>query len=297
MIKRTIYIGNPAYIHIDKNRLAIENRDSGEVNLLPIEDLGVIELDNPQIIINNYCLAELSKNNVLVNVCGENHHPAGSLWPLDGNVIQSRRIKAQADAPKPLKKNLWKQLVSAKIGNQARLLDSLGKEAGGMREMASSVRSGDPDNKEARASRMYWKELFGPEFRRGRYGKYPNMLLNYAYSVIRAVIARAVVAAGLHPSLGIHHKNQYNSFCLADDLIEPFRPLGDRLVLEVFSEFPDDPGLAKEIKGRLLGLAYVDCLVEGKVSPLSLAAASVCASLVKSYEGESKEIICPTLKD
>jgi CRISPR-associated protein Cas1 len=206
-------------------------------------------------------------------------------------------LKSQINSTLPLRKSIWKQLIKAKIKNQSSLLQTLGKDFSKLSKLEAKVRSGDPDNCEAQASRFYWTQLFGKEFKRERFGDYPNNLLNYAYSIIRAMMARSIVSTGLHPSLGVFHKNQYNAFCLADDLMEPFRPISDSLVFTMYSKYPAPSELNREIKSEILKVAYIDCIIDDKTSPLSLAASISCSSLVKCFDGQTKELMCPHLKE
>ena len=294
-IKRTIYIGSPAYLSIENMQLKISNKETGEINSVPVEDIGVIELDNNQILINNYAIQFLSENNVVTVSCGGDHHPAGYFLPIVGHHLQSNRISKQVDTKKSAKKNLWKQLVTAKIRNQSIVLRSQGKNYLKLERFSTQVKSGDKENKEGQASRAYWKNLFGKEFKRERFGKPPNNLLNYGYSILRAVTARAIVSTGLHPSIGVHHKNMYNPFCLADDLMEPYRPFVDNIVIDYFSD--DKSELTKEMKYNFLKISYIDCIIEDKISPLSLAIQKTCSSLLAVFEGDSKEISCPELPE
>jgi CRISPR-associated protein Cas1 len=216
---------------------------------------------------------------------------------LAGNNLQSAKFKAQISAPQPLSKQLWQQTVKAKITNQALLLQRFGKEATNMMKWVTEVKSGDPENMEARAATYYWKNLFPeiPAFRREREGAPPNNLLNYTYAILRAVIARNLVGSGLLPTLGIHHRNQYNHYCLADDIMEPYRPFADALVCEIVRNGEDCSELTTSIKKQVLGLATVDVLFDDERSPLMNAAQRTTASLAKCFEGKAKKVLYPKL--
>ena len=234
MIKKTLFFGNPAYLSVKNSQLVVKRTDSDTqqevVRTVPIEDIGVVVLEDRQITITNVALDALLQNNCAVITCDEKHMPAGMLLPLEGNTIQSERFANQIEASSPLKKQLWQQTVHAKIRNQASVLKRMsGVEVGCMLAWANDVKSGDSDNLEGRAAAYYWKNIFPslPGFTRDREGEMPNNLLNYGYAIVRAVVARALVASGLLPTLGIHHHNRYNAYCLADDIMEPYRPYVD----------------------------------------------------------------------
>ncbi|MBK9061202.1 MAG: type II CRISPR-associated endonuclease Cas1 [Flavobacteriales bacterium] len=214
-------------------------------------------------------MQELMAHNVAVVFCGADYHPAGLLLPLSGNVLQHHRFQSQIGASLPLTKQLWQQTVKAKIQNQAALLESLGKSGQALRQMADDVKSGDSENHEARAAKAYWGQLFLTDFRREREGAWPNSALNYGYAVLRAATARAIVAAGLLPTLGIHHSNKYNAFCLADDLMEPYRPFIDAEVVELQQLGIDE--LNKAAKAQLIGAVLADVKQDGKKGPMMVA--------------------------
>lgn len=222
--------------------------------------------------------------------------PIGLMLPLYGNTTQNERFRKQLDASLPLKKQLWQQTVQMKINNQASVLQQCAnEEIRCMRVWANDVRSGDPDNLEARAAAYYWKYLFGmiPEFTRDRNGIYPNNLLNYGYAILRAVVARGLVASGLLPTLGIHHHNRYNAYCLADDIMEPYRPYVDELVFNIVQEYGHDLELTKELKEKLLSIPVLDVCIGNKRSPLMVAVGMTTASLYKCFNGELRRILYP----
>lgn len=300
MIKRTLYFGNPAYLSLKDKQLVIKLKDS-EDKTVPVEDVGFVVLDNRQITITQGVIAELLENNCAVITCDTKHLPTGLMLPLSGNTVQSERFQAQIEASLPLKKQLWQQTVQQKILNQAKvLLIKRASEAKNMLAWATSVRSGDSDNREAVAAAFYWKELF-PDiagFTREREGCSPNNLLNYGYAILRGIVARALVSSGLLPTLGIFHHNRYNAYCLADDIMEPYRPIVDKLVVEIVDEmgcYPED--LNKDLKSKLLRIPVLDTIIEGSRSPLMNAVSITTASLAKCYMGVTRKILYPEVLD
>ena len=237
MIKRTLFFGNPAYLSLRNEQLVVKLTDAQTqeeiTKTVPIEDVGVVVLEDRQITITNGALDALLKNNCAVVTCNEKHMPTGLLLPLEGHTLQSERFAQQIEASLPLRKQLWQQTVQAKIRNQGVLLKRLySAENRCMMAWANDVKSGDSENLEGRAAAYYWKYMFPNDevFKRDREGDAPNNLLNYGYAILRAVVARALVASGLLPTLGIHHHNRYNAYCLADDIMEPYRPYVDEVV-------------------------------------------------------------------
>lgn len=308
MIKRTLCFSNPAYLSLKDEQLVIklpqvEKNDglpdsfkANAIKTIPIEDIGVVVLDDKQITITQGLMEALLNNNCAVITCDKSHLPIGLMLPLRGNTTQNERFRFQLDASLPLKKQLWQQTVQAKINNQAAVLKLCrGKETGNMLKWQNDVRSGDPDNLEGRAAAYYWKNMF-PEvedFTRDREGVSPNNLLNYGYAILRAVIARALVASGMLPTLGIHHHNRYNAYCLADDIMEPYRPYVDELVVKFTDEngYPDE--LTPDIKRELLSIPVLDVRINGQRSPLMLAAGQTATSLNRCFSGESRKLIYP----
>ncbi|MFH1052035.1 MAG: type II CRISPR-associated endonuclease Cas1 [bacterium] len=296
MIKRIIYIGSSSYLSAKNGQLHIKNTESGLVSSVPIEDMGYLELDSPQITITNYCIQSLLSSNVAIVSCNASHTPEGIFLPVAGNSLQSKRMQQQVNCSLPVKKNLWKQLIQYKIKNQHKLINRNGEHPETLKKMFEKVKSGDTDNMEARASQYYWKHLFPiAKFKRSRFGDYPNNLLNYGYMVLRAITARAVVSAGLHPSVGLHHKNQYNPFCLADDVMEPFRPAVDQIVLKYYLNNPACEQLTKKEKAIMLYVPHCDMETEGKTHPLMLAVQKLCSEIVDVFEDEKKELRYPEL--
>ncbi len=297
MIKRTLYFGNPAYLKTRTEQMVIEMHDSGETKTVPIEDIGLLILDHQQITITQGLMAKLLAHNVALINCNETHHPVGLLLNLDGNTLQSQKFKAQIEASQPLKKQLWQQTICCKILNQAALLTGQGHEVNYLASLAKRVSSGDAGNCEAKAAAWYWKRVF-PEvegFSRDRYGFPPNNLLNYGYAILRAIVARSLVGSGLLPTLGIFHRNQYNAYCLADDIMEPYRPFVDLTVKTLMKEHDDWNELDTTKKKYLLNIPAMDVFIEGKKSPLLNAVQRTTASLSKCFEGKTRKLVYPTL--
>lgn len=308
MIKRTLCFSNPAYLSLKNEQLVIKlpqvekNNDlpdsfkADTVRTIPIEDTGVVVLDHKQITITQGLMEALLENNCAVITCDKSHLPVGLMLPLCGNTTQNERFRCQLDASLPLKKQLWQQTVQAKIGNQAVVLEKCrGSEVGNMQKWQKEVRSGDPDNLEGRAAAYYWKNMF-PEvedFTRERDGISPNNLLNYGYAILRAVVARALVASGMLPTLGIHHHNRYNAYCLADDIMEPYRPYVDELVVNYTDENGCPEEITSDIKKVMLSIPVLDVRINGQRSPLMLAAGQTAASIYRCFTGESRKIIYP----
>ena len=306
MIKKTLYFGNPAYLSLRNRQLVIklpvetpESEHSPTFNEVtkPIEDIGIVVLDHRQITITTAALTALAENNCAVINCDSKSMPASLMLPLYGNTIQTKRYRQQIDASQPLLKQLWQQTVRQKILNQkTALLLCTGEDMPCMQVWASEVRSGDADNHEARAAAFYWKNFLpGTHFIRDREGLPPNNLLNYGYAILRAVVTRALVASGLLPTLGIHHHNRYNAYCLADDIMEPYRPYVDCLVHQMATNGTDCTQLSKNVKAQLLGIPTLDVRLGQKNYPLMVAASLTASSLYKCFDGELRKIAYPEL--
>jgi CRISP-associated protein Cas1 len=309
MIKRTLYFGNPAYLgmrnsqlevripQVEKNDTLPESFKQSLVTTIPIEDIGVVITDHQQITITHSLIAGLLENNVALITCDATHHPTGLMLPLSVNTVQSERFKHQIEASLPLKKQLWQQTISAKITNQANLLKRRNIEVDNMLHWADSVKSGDAENHEARAAAYYWKSLFPKElgFLRDRFGAPPNNILNYGYAILRAIVARGLVGSGLLPTFGIHHRNKYNAYCLADDIMEPYRPFVDELVCSIIENGEDFTDLSTSIKKQLLEIPVKDILIGGETSPLMVGIQRTTASLAKSFEGDTRKIVYPEM--
>jgi len=313
MIKRTLYFGNDAYLHTKDKQLVIDFADKEKSPVtVSIEDIGVIILDAFRLTVSLSLITNLLHNNVALITCDERHLPQGLMLNLDGNTIQQERFNVQINATLPLKKQLWQQTIKVKIENQRKALQSIltkalpGTESTmqNMEYWAKSVRSGDPDNYEARAAAFYWKTIFSDkirDFKRGRFEGEPNNLLNYAYAILRAVTARSLVASGLLPTLGIHHHNKYNAYALADDIMEPYRPYADLIVENIVAEYytPDWDlhgfELTPDIKREILKLPAINVKLDGEKSPLMVAMQRTTASLQNCFAGSSRKILYPEL--
>jgi CRISPR-associated protein Cas1 len=265
---------------------------------IPIEDIGIVVLDNPQITLTHGLMAALLDNNASVITCDSHHMPVGLMLPLEGHTVQSERFQEQLSSSLPLRKQLWQQTVQQKILNQAALLRELhDAETGNMTSWVAEVRSGDSTNLEGRAAAYYWSQMF-PDivgFNRGRDGLYPNNFLNYGYAILRAVIARALVSSGLLPTFGIHHHNRYNAYCLADDIMEPYRPYIDRLVVSTIKQYPRTAEVTTDIKRSLLTIPTLEVHIGGQRSPLMVAASQTTASLARCFAGEIRKITYPEM--
>lgn len=296
MIKRTLCFSNPAYLNTRNEQLVVNYPDPVETpKNVPIEDIGVVVLEDRHITISNALLDKLLTNNVAVITCNQQHLPNGLLLPLCGHSEQNERIRAQLEASVPLKKNLWQQTIQAKITNQATLLEQRGVVANNMRHWAKEVTSGDTQNHEARAAAYYWANLFTIDnYKRQRFGEPPNHLLNYGYAILRAECARALVASGMLPVMGIFHHNKYNAYALADDIMEPYRPFVDKLVCYIVDNHDDIEELVPAIKRELLQIPALDVVMEGKQSPLMVAMSRTTNSLFECFAGTSRKLLYPS---
>jgi len=311
MIKKTLYFGNPAYLsmknkqlviklpEVEKNDALSESFKQEAVRTIPIEDIGVVILDHKQITLTHGVMETLLDNNCALIICNSNRMPYGLMLPLAGNTTQTARFRNQIEASVPLKKQLWQQTVQAKIMNQAYVLKNTRNEVvKNMLLWAKDVKSGDLDNYEARAAVYYWRNLFLDisGFIRDRDGLPPNNLLNYGYAILRATVARSLVASGLLPTLGIFHRSKYNAYCLADDIMEPYRPFVDKIVYEIVSHGNDISELSQEIKSKLLNIPVLDVIISGQRSPLMIAVGQTTASLYKCFSGEARKIKYPSFE-
>jgi len=296
MLKRTLFFGNNYYLCTENKQLKATCKSSGEIKTVPIEDIGFIVFEHPFITFTQSVMQLLAENNTAVIFCDDKHHPSSMLLHLDSNYVQSERFKSQINASEPLKKQLWQQTIKQKILNQAGLLDKLNIDSEALKYKAKQVKSGDSNNEEAQAARIYWSRLFGKDFNRERYGDDPNPALNYGYAILRAATARALAGSGLLATLGIHHHNKYNAFCLADDIMEPYRPYVDMMVASMMDDM-NTGELGKEEKRRLLSILSMDTILNDNKSPLMTALSHTTASLVRCFEGEAKKIIYPKLSD
>ena len=292
MIKRVLCFENPARLSLKLAQMVVELQDL--TRTLPIEDIGVVILDHKQITITHALIDALLANNVAIVTSNDKHLPVGLMLPLDGNTLQSERFRAQIDASEPLKKQMWQQTIVAKILGQAHVLGTQLIEHNNMLKWAKDVRSGDTENMEARAAAFYWRNMFEKDaFIRDPQGLPPNNLLNYGYSIVRAMMARALVGAGLLPTLGIHHHSRYDAYCLADDIMEPYRPFVDMKVLEMWKNGGITSDISSDQKRELLGITTMDVSISGHRSPMMLAIQTTAQSVQKCYSGEARKIIYP----
>lgn len=296
MITRSIYIGNPAYLKLQDQQMKILCPDRRLVKgSIPIEDLGLLMLDHFQITISHQLIQKMMGNNVVIISCDAHHLPHGIMLPLHGHTQHSDRVKEQLEASEPLKKQLWKQTIECKIENQKEVLLRLGNYYEPMIGYQNNVKSGDSTNMEGIAAQHYWKYLISLDFLRQRFGEAPNQFFNFGYAVLRSIVARAIVETGLLPVLGIFHKNKYNPYCLADDLMEPYRPFVDLLVMKFLEKNPDTEELTKDFKAYLLNIATKDVQIDGLKRPLMVAVKTTSTSLYKCYTGEKRLISYPAL--
>lgn len=298
MIKRTLYFGNPARLSAKKKQLVIKINGSVNCVTIPIEDIGLVVVESMQVTYTNYLLSELLKNNIALIICNEKHYPQGLMLNMIGNTLQTERFRIQISSKLPLKKRLWAQTIEYKIKNQAKVLERLGKPHSNLLKWSDEVLSGDSTNIEAKAAAYYWKNIFSnyvEEFTRGRFDDEPNNLLNYGYSILRAIVSRGLVSSGLLPSLGINHKNKYNPFCLADDIMEPYRPFVDLLIMDILKEGWNIYELNKDLKKRILAIPTLDVNMEGRLKPLMTAVSSTTASLFECFDGKRNKIKYPNL--
>lgn len=276
--------------------MIVQYPDTKEERTVPIEDIGFLVLESHRITLSHKLISLLLGNNVAIITCDEQHLPQGMMLNLNASYTQQEHFRVQVEATQGLKDRLWKQTIKAKIRNQAALLNQNSIEVENMLHWADKVQNGDPENYEARAAAYHWKCLFTDlvsGFKRGRFEGEPNNLLNYGYSILRATVARALLASGLLPTFGYHHRNKYNAYCLADDAMEPYRPFVDELVLELVRSTEDYQILTPALKQKLLQIPVLDVSINGKQSPLMLAVQQTTASLYQCYAREEKEIKFP----
>ena len=300
MIKRVLAFTTPAYLSLRQKQMVIRvnaDIDKALERTDPIEDIGVVVLDHQQITITQALLDALLSNNVAIITCDTRHLPTGLMMPLDGHNLQHERFQEQINASEPLRKNMWQQTIQQKILNQAAALSLVECQNQNMLKWAKDVRSGDTTNLEGRAAVYYWKNIFRsmPDFVRGQEEPYPNNLLNYGYAIVRALMARALMAAGLLPTFGIHHHNRYNAYCLADDIMEPYRPYVDLLVVKLMESGEATENLSREMKQRLLSLPVTEVVIDGHRSPMMVAIQTTANSVQRCFAGEARKIIYPEM--
>lgn len=296
MLKRTLLFGSPGRLFLENTLLTYETNGKGtpvEKHHFPVEDIGVVLLESLQITVTTACLNALAKENVALIVCDQTHTPVAAIQPYTGNTLTQRATEAQLNASDALKGRLWRQTVAAKIRNQAQCLSRLGLPDKRLRVLADSVKNADSENAEGVAARVYFQLLTeGSCFTRCRDGIPPNHALNYGYAILRAAVARALIGSGLLCVVGIHHANQYNPFCLADDIMEPYRPFVDEIVFSS-CDFFSEPELGKQQKAKLLSGLVCDVMIGTEKRPLMNALSYTTASLVRCYMKEEKQIRYP----
>lgn len=294
MLKRTLVFTNPMILKLRNSQLVIAYKDfPSETTTVPIEDIGCIIIENQQIDITIPLLNALSDSNIQVVFCNDKSMPNSMLLNFDTNVLQGETLRNQMAAGEVLKKQLWKQIVESKIRNQANLLTLLGHNGDVLKQYYQNVKSGDIDNREGIAARLYFRELFGPDFIRDRFKPGINALLNYGYTILRAAVTRSIVGSGLFPAIGIYHHNRSNAFPLADDMMEPYRPYADEIVYNLTMRGLSE--LTKEVKAELINVLYVDTSFNNITKPLSVGLSLSSASLVKCYAKEASKLSFPTI--
>ena len=285
---------SPVALSLKDNQLVVTYKDNEDKVTRPIEDIGFVVIENPLVSVTVPLLNELADNNVSVIFCDKKQMPKSMLMSLDGNTTLQESYKYQLEASAPLKKNVWKQLVECKIRNQAALLNLLGKNGDVLKPYYMNVKSGDTDNREGGAARIYWSMIFDEGFKREREGLFPNNLLNYGYTILRAAVARALVGTGLYPAFGVFHRNRYNAFPLADDVMEPYRPFVDEIVYHLYYDGAVSE-LDNQSKGKLLRVLFSDVKIGKVTRPLENALSITTASLLKMYKGESDKLSLPMM--
>lgn len=292
MLKQTLFFSKPCKLSLRLKQLVIEREDLPQPVTRPIEDLSVVIIENQQVSITMPLLNELANNNVTVIICDGHFMPSIQMVPLEANATQQESYKFQLNASQPTIKKLWKEIIEAKIKNQAAVLQKLSKDSAQLKPLYLNVKSGDADNNEGVAARLYWQALFGPSFRRDRYGESPNELLNYGYTILRAATARALVGSGLNLSFGLFHLNRYNPFPLADDIMEAFRPFVDEVVYKIANN-NSCVTLDTQTKSELINVIYCDVVMNNHKHPLQVALTLTAASLLKVFKGEEKHLLLP----
>lgn len=293
MIKQTLFFSSPVSLSLKYNQIEIKFRDVDEIITRSIEDVGVVIIENPMVHITIPLLSALANKNVAVVFCDDRCMPNSMLMPLESNTIQQEIYRIQFDVTQPTKKRIWKEIIESKIRNQAVLLNKLGLDGNVLKPYYMNVLSGDSDNREGAAAKIYWQQMFGKHFVRNREGCYPNSMLNYGYTVLRAAVTRALLGSGLFPLLGIFHRNRYNAFPLADDVMEPYRPFVDYAVKQIY-DFSSDRNMSKDIKQILIRVLFSDVNIKGQMRPLQVALSITTASLVRAFKNKKECLIFPS---
>ena len=295
MLKRTLVFSNPISLSLKNSQLVLAFKDDPDNKMtIPIEDIGMVIIENQQVSITIPLMNALVEGNVQVVVCNDRGMPSAMLQSFEGNNLQGENLRNQMDVGEVMKKQLWKQIVEAKIRNQAALLDKLGQDGNILKQYYQNVKSGDTDNKEGIAARRYFSELFGESFLRDRTLPGINVLLNYGYTILRAATARALVSSGLLPAIGIFHHNRSNAFPLADDMMEPYRPYVDEIVYDLAMQGKLE--LTKDVKAELIQVLYADTLFSKVTRPLSVGLTLTSSSLSKCFAKEQSKLSLPILR-
>lgn len=293
MIKQTLFFSTPVFLSLKYNQIVIRFEDEDTIVTRPIEDVGVVIVESQMVHLTIPLLNALADNNVAVIFCDAKCMPNSILMPLESNAVQQEVYRYQIEASQPTKKRIWKDIIEHKIRNQAALLDILGYDGKELKPYYSNVLSGDSDNREGAAAKAYWRQMYGRQFNRNREGDYPNPMLNYGYSILRAAVARALLGSGLFPAFGLFHRNRYNAFPLADDVMEPYRPFIDIVVNQLF-EFSPDICMNKETKQKLIKVLFSDVKMNKQIHPLQVALSMTTASLVRALKDKKESIIYPS---
>ena len=294
MIKQTLMFTSPVSLSLKDHQIVITFKDNKDTVTRPIEDIGFVVIENPQVSMSVPLINELADNNVSVVFCDKKQMPRTMLMTLEGNTTQQESYKYQLEVSAPIKKNVWKQLVESKIKNQATLLNKVGKNGDALKPYYMNVKSGDTDNREGASAREYWSQIFGESFRREREGLPPNNLLNYGYTILRAAVARALIGSGLYPAFGVFHRNRYNAFPLADDVMEPYRPFVDEIVYHLYYDGAVSE-LDNQSKGKLLRVLFSDVKMGTVTRPLENALSLTTASLLRMFKGEADKLSLPVI--
>jgi CRISPR-associated protein Cas1 len=295
MIKRIVEVANPSYLHLKHKQLLID-QDHETVAQIPIEDIGALILEHSAISLTQPLIIECQKNNVAIIFCDEKHLPYSTILPIaEGNNLHNKILKQQINISEPTRKNLWKQIIAQKINNQANTLQQFNKPFTRLTKLASEVKSGDSANCEGLAAQYYWKALFGKGFTRDQNADGINAVLNYGYSIIRAMIARSIVTAGLHPTIGLFHHNQYNALCLADDLMEPLRPWVDCIAYKLYQQ-DKNIKISKEIKIPFLSLVSQNVKLNKKQMPMMVSMHYLMADLKRNFTKDTLKLTYPSLQ-
>jgi CRISPR-associated protein Cas1 len=293
---RVLDISNSDPYIFSKNNNLVLKFDNSNSESIVFSDIAVCVLANPKIVVTKSALAELLANNVIVVICDNNYLPIGMFVPFVENSVQTLRFNAQANLTVPTKKRLWQQIVRSKIRSQAGLLVELLGDDFGLQKLSGKVLSGDTSNVEAQAARIYWDKLFpSDKFSRDRFGPWPNSALNYGYTILRAIMVRAICGSGLHPTLGLHHHNRYDYFCLADDLMEPLRQLVDRTVMSDYFQMTEGNSLLPEHKKIIIESLYANFKFNRRNISLFDVCTTISNSLLQVIMGEDKRLVIPNI--